>query len=155
VTSVNWTNDTDKVVDPDHGIKNVRSDSLVRWMTYSAVAFGAKALNWYCWSSVYHMQTCGCPGPPDASHAQSGLQTCGCNTSLPGQPSPIYNTAKEVNADLTKWGDILIGNDFQFVAAYNSAGSWNADGQLVGNVGDTTPSAATLVTAMSEKLLAT
>ena len=33
----------------DRGTSNVRSDSLVRWMVYSAVAFGAKGLNWYCW----------------------------------------------------------------------------------------------------------
>jgi hypothetical protein len=152
---LNWTNGTGRVIDPDTGRRNVRSDSLVRWMAYSAIAFGAKALNYYCWSSAYYMQTCGCPGvqPPDVQ--QSGLQTCGCNTSLPGRPSPIYNTVKEINADASKWGDILIGGDFRYAVSYNSAGSWNADGQLVGPLGDSTPSAATLVTAMSDKLVVT
>ena len=133
---LNWTNGTGHVIDPDKGITNVRSDSLVRWMAYSAVAFGAKALNWYCWSSVYHMQTCSCPGPQPPAIQQSGRQTCGCNTSLPGRPSPIYETVKEVNADASKWGDLLVGGDFRFAAAFNSAGSFNADGQLIGTAGD-------------------
>lgn len=34
---------------PDNGTRSVRSDSLVRWMAYSAIAYGAKGLNWYCW----------------------------------------------------------------------------------------------------------
>ena len=158
-----WKNGTSKYVDPDFGIPNVRSDSLVRWMAYSAVAFGARALNWYCWSSVYHMQTCGCPYFPQpggisekpAAIAASGRQTCGCNTSLPGLPSKIYQTAKEVNADASKWGTILIEGDFRYASSYNSAGSWLADGQLVGDLGDSVPAATTLVTAMSENLLVT
>eukprot|EP01043_Picozoa_sp_COSAG02_P051924 COSAG02_NODE_5526_length_4257_cov_3.577099_4_plen_780_part_00 len=160
---LHWKNGTNTTVDPDFGRPNVRSDSLVRWMAYSAVAFGAKALNWYCWSSVYHMQTCGCPywpepggiGPRPPAIAASGRQTCGCNTSLPGMPSKIYQTAKEVNADASKWGTILIENDFRFASSYNSAGSWLADGQLVGDMGDSVPSTTTLVTDMSDNLLAT
>lgn len=160
---LHWTNGTNTTVDPDFGIPNVRSDSLVRWMAYSAVAFGAKALNWYCWSSVYHMQTCGCPyfpqpggiGPRPVAIATSGRQTCGCNTSLPGMPSKIYQTAKEVNADASKWGTMLIEGGFSFASSYNSAGSWSADGQLVGDLGDSVPSTETLVTTMSEGLLAT
>ena len=35
--------------DPDNNTINVRSDSLVRFMAYSAVAYGATALNYYCW----------------------------------------------------------------------------------------------------------
>ena len=149
---LNWTNGSGAVIDPDTGGTNVRSDSLVRWMAYAAVAFGAKALNWYCWSSVYHMQTCGCPAtvPPP-----SGRQSCGCNTSMSGQPSPIYQTAREVNADASKWGDVLLGGDFRFASAYNSPGSWGADGQLVGPTGDSVPSEHTLVTGISERLLAT
>jgi hypothetical protein len=45
---LNWTNGTGHVINPDTGIRNVRSDSLVRWMAYSAIAFGAKGLNYYC-----------------------------------------------------------------------------------------------------------
>jgi hypothetical protein len=160
---LHWKNGTNTTVDPDLGIPNVRSDSLVRWMAYSAVAFGAKALNWYCWSSVYHMQTCSCPyfpspqgiGPEPPAVRASGRQGCGCNTSLPGMPSPIYQTAKEANADASKWGTILIAGDFQYASSFNSAGSWSADGQIVGDLGDSVPSAGTLVTAMSENLLAT
>ena len=153
---LNWTNGTGHLIDPDLDRRNVRSDSLIRWMGYSAIAFGAKALNYYCWGGgIYYMQTCGCPGPAPPDIQKSGRQTCGCNTSLPGRPTPIYQTVTELNADASKWGDLLIGGGFRFVASFNSAGSWNADGQLVGSLGDSTPSASTLVTAMSEKLLAT
>jgi hypothetical protein len=77
----------------DEGTRNVRSDSLVRWMAYAAVAFGAKGLNWYCWGGgVYWQQGCN-----------------GCNTSLPGLPTPTYATVREVNADAAKWGDLSHG----------------------------------------------
>ena len=37
------------------GSSNVRSDSLLRWMAYSAIAYGATGLNYYCWGGgLYH-----------------------------------------------------------------------------------------------------
>jgi hypothetical protein len=35
----------------------VRSDSLVRWMVYSAVAYGAKGLNYYCCTASHEIGT--------------------------------------------------------------------------------------------------
>lgn len=152
---LNWTNGSSTQVPPDFISRNLRSDSLVRWMAYSAIAFGAKALNYYCWGGgVYYAQTCGCPAPVPEQVRRSGRQTCGCNTSLPGRPTPTYATVREVNADASKWGDLLLANDFAFAFAFNSAGSWNSRGQLVGPTGDSTPSDATLVAAMSDDLLA-
>ena len=135
------------------------------------VAYGAKALNYYGWGGgIYWTNDCGCiacaqmdvPGCQNQTAAQIKElaeygQTCGCNTSQPGRPTPSYHVAKEVNADASKWGTILISGDFRFAAHFNSPGSWNADGQLKGtnSPGDSKPSTATIVTEMSEQLLAT
>ncbi|KAL1524011.1 hypothetical protein AB1Y20_018926 [Prymnesium parvum] len=149
---LNWTNGTSRPVPPDAGGTNVRSDSLVRWMVYAAIAYGARGLNYYCWGGgVYYAQTCSCPGaaPP------SGRQGCGCNTSKAGRPTPIYATVREVNADASAWGDLLLGGDYRFAAAYHSPRSWGADAALVGPAGNSTPSERTLVTSMSDDLLAT
>ena len=65
-----------------------------------------------------------------------------------------------MNADASKWGDLLIGGDYHFAAHFNSPGSWNADGQLRSggggsSPGGSSPTAATIVTAMSDDLLTT
>jgi hypothetical protein len=43
---------------PDNGTANVRSDSLLRFMAYAAVAHGAKALNYYCWGKRESWEHC-------------------------------------------------------------------------------------------------
>ena len=85
---------------PDNGTTNVRSDSLVRWMAYAAIAYGAKGLNWYCWGH--------------------GVWWINANNSLPGRPSPIYQTVVEVNADAAAWGDELLGGGFGFSGALHT-----------------------------------
>ena len=55
---------------PDAGRQNVRSDSLVRWMAYSAIAYGAKGLNYYCWCVPAHAPPPDRP-PPHAICARS------------------------------------------------------------------------------------
>eukprot|EP01043_Picozoa_sp_COSAG02_P019481 COSAG02_NODE_940_length_15773_cov_5.301263_8_plen_1082_part_00 len=108
----------------DLGRDNVRSDSLVRWQIYAAIAYGAKGLNYYCWGGgvwYYNFE----------------------NTSLPGRPSPMYDTVKEINADAAKWGDIIVGDDYHFASALNT-GWLEADSR---------PNEDTIVTKMDDALL--
>ena len=80
------------------------------------------------------------------------MNTCkGCDTSQPGLPSPIYQTVKEVNADASKFGDLLLGGGFRFASSYNTG--FNSNGQLSGPVGDTLPGENALVMDMTTDLL--
>ena len=60
-------------------------------MAYAAIAYGAKGLNYYCWGG--------------------GIYWYNQNMSLAGRPSPSYQTVKEINADASAWGDLLVGGD--------------------------------------------
>ena len=111
---------------PDNATKNVRSDSLVRWMAYSAIAYGAKALNWYCWGG--------------------GIYYYNSDPRKAGRPSPIYHTVREVNADATAWGDELLGGGYGFVGALHTGATNAHDGGGV-------PSSRAVVTAMDDSLL--
>ena len=94
---------------PDVARGAVRSDSLVRWMAYSAIAYGAKGLNYYGWGGgIYWTNDCGCiscaqmegvhmplAGCVNVTPAELALQpeygqSCGCNVSQPGRPTPSY-----------------------------------------------------------------
>lgn len=108
------------------GSSNVRSDSLLRWMAYSAIAYGATALNYYCWGG--------------------GLWRYNANRSHPGEPTPMYAVAAEINADAGTWGDELLGGGFGFAGALHT-GFTNA------HDGGSTPSADSIVTGMSDDLL--
>lgn len=63
---------------PDNGTANVRTDSLLRFMAYSAVAYGAKALNYYCWGG--------------------GIYWYNANSSLPGKPRCARGYRMHANA---------------------------------------------------------
>ena len=53
----------------------MRSDSLVRWMAYSAIAYGAKALNYYCWGGAVS----GAAPPPTPHRSTGGWPPSGCH----------------------------------------------------------------------------
>jgi len=110
---------------PDKGRSNVRSDSLVRWMGYAAVAYGAKGLNWYCWGG--------------------GIYWYSRDQNSPGRPSPMYQTVREVNADARAWGDELLGGGFGFAAALHTGFS-DANG-------GGSPSLQNVVVTMDDDLL--
>ena len=113
-------------VSPDRGYHNTRSDSLVRFMAYAAVAYGAKALNYYCWGG--------------------GVWWIDHNRTKPGKPSPVYKTVVEINADVGAWGDELVTSDFHFSGALHTGFSLEGDGGGA-------PSASAVVVSMSHDLL--
>ena len=77
-----------------HGIKNIRSDSLVRVQVYSALAFGTQGLDYYCWGNgIWELDD----GP--LGHAK-------------GKPSANYPFVVIANADAQKWGTMLIKSRF-------------------------------------------
>ena len=53
-------------------------------MSYSAIAYGATGLNYYCWAG--------------------GLWMPSTNRTVPGTPTPMYAVAMEINADAAEWG---------------------------------------------------
>ena len=72
------------------------SDSLVRVQVYSALAFGVRALNYYCWGSgVWAIN-------------RNKSDTFGGQFTSPGVPGPNYNTVKAANADAMVWGTLLL-----------------------------------------------
>ena len=74
---------------PDNATDSVRSDSLVRFMIYSAVAYGAKALNFYCWGGgVYWYNT----DDPCATDRPTACPNAPCPT-LPYLTSPCLIVA--------------------------------------------------------------
>ena len=109
----------------DPPANNVRSDSLVRWMGYAALAYGATGLNWYCWSGGIYWTA--------RAKGEHG----------PGRPSPMYQTVKEINADAGTWGDELLGNGFGFSGALHTG--WMG----VFKKGGGRPTSKTIVTSMS------
>ena len=111
---------------PDAKSNNVRSDSLLRWMAYSAIAYGATGLNYYCWGG--------------------GLWFHNNDPNKPGKPTSMYATAREVNADAIAWGDELLGNGFGFVGALHT-------GFVNEHDGGGSPSPSSIVTSMSDDLL--
>jgi hypothetical protein len=73
-----------------HGVKNIRSDSLVRVQVYSALAFGTQGLDYYCWGNgIWEIAD----GPLGAAK---------------GKPSANYPFVVIANADAQKWGTMLI-----------------------------------------------
>lgn len=110
---------------------NVRSDSLVRWMGYGALAYGATGLNWYCWGGGIWW------GPRFGT---------GDDMTKPGRPTPMYATVREVNADAGEWGDEMLAGGFGFAGALHT-------GFRSKLRGGGAPSAHTVVTAMSDDLL--
>ena len=108
------------------GSANVRSDSLLRWMSYSAIAYGATGLNYYCWAG--------------------GLWMPSTNGTVPGTPTPMYAVAMEINADAAEWGDELLGGGYGFSGALHT-------GFVNALDGSSPPTSETLVTDMSEDLL--
>jgi hypothetical protein len=111
---------------PDYVTSNVRSDSLVRWMVYSAVAYGATALNYYCWGG--------------------GVWWINEDPTKPGKPPPTFQTVLEANADAGAWGDELLAGGFRFAGALHTGFMNERDGGSV-------PSDDAIVTRMSEDLL--
>lgn len=111
---------------PDNVTSNVRSDSLVRWMVYSAVAYGATALNYYCWGG--------------------GVWWINEDPTKPGKPPPTFQTVVEANADAGAWGDELLAGGFRFAGALHTGFMNERDGGSV-------PSDEAIVTRMSEDLL--
>ena len=72
------------------GVKNIRSDSLVRVQVYSALAFGTHGLDYYCWGhGIWDM----------AEPSQVAAK---------GKPSANYPFVVVANADAMKWGTMLI-----------------------------------------------
>ena len=113
-------------VSPDAGRKNVRSDSLVRFMVYSAVAYGAKGINYYCWGG--------------------GVWYFSHDLTKPGRPTPTYQTVVEANADVGAWGDELIAGGFEFSGALHT-------GHISPHDGSAAPSDRAIVVTMSDDLL--
>ena len=72
----------------------LRSSSLVRFQGYSAIAYGAKGMMWYCWGNgAWNLTT--------------------------QEPTPIYSTLSEVNWKLRKWSNTIL--DFpSFWGAYHT-----------------------------------
>ena len=112
---------------PDEGRKNVRSDSLVRWMAFSAIAYGATGLNYYCWGG--------------------GIWYTDNSLVRPGRPTPSYATVREVNADASAWGDELLAAGESLATTLHSGG-----GPYPGTGGGP-PSEASVVTSMDDLLL--
>ncbi len=111
---------------PDNATANVRSDSLVRWMVYSAVAYGATALNYYCWGG--------------------GVWWYNQDPTKPGKPTPTFQTVVEANADASAWGDELLAGGFRFVGALHTGFTNERDG-------GGGPSDDAVVVSMSDDLL--
>ena len=72
----------------------VRSDSLVRFQGYSALAYGSKGLMWYCWGrGVWNITT--------------------------AKPTEIYNSISQVNSQVKAWGPTVLAFD-DFYGAYHT-----------------------------------
>ena len=71
--------------------KTFMSDSLMRVQVFSAIAYGARGLYYYCWGDggLWDIER------PD--------QYAG-----PGKPTPNYETARAANADALVWGKALL-----------------------------------------------
>ena len=117
---------------PDKGRGNIRSDSLVRWAAYSAVAFGAKGLYYYCWGG--------------------GIYWYNSDSSKPGRPTSTYQTVVEANADAAAWGDEMLAGGYEFASAMYSM---DAKTQRFTLQAGGLVSEDTVVTAMSDQLIAT
>ena len=140
---------------PDAPGGNVRSDSLVRFMAYAAIAYGAKGLNYYCWGggiywcvSMLHWRPGDAHCPlPTLTHSPVTASCAGRynqNMSLPGRPTPSYQTIKEVNADASAWGDILVGGDYSLSGTIHTG---------FGATPSNRPSESLIVTSASDALL--
>ena len=99
-------------------------------MAYSAIAYGATGLNYYCWNGGVYW----------------AARFPNENTSMPGRPGPMYQTVREINADAASWGDEMLANGFGFAGALHTGFD---DGSNGGGV----PSAEAVVTSMSDDLL--
>ena len=99
-------------------VSNLHSESLVRFQAYSAVAYGAKGIMWYCWGQALWNFTAG-----------------GGN----GAKTDIYPAVQEVNGRLTqKWASaVLEFNEWQGVF---STGWAVPDGTRLFTHGDDSPS---------------
>lgn len=75
-------------------IFDVISDSLIRIQAYSAVAYGARGLYWYCYGGAIWNESF--TVPPSANYL----------------PLANYQTVKGTNADLLKWGTLLLPTRF-------------------------------------------
>lgn len=86
----------DDQVEPGENGTEYISDSLVRVQVYSALAFGVRALNYYCWGSgIWAINR-------DKSEEFGG------QFAAPGTPGPNYETVKAANADAQVWGTLLL-----------------------------------------------
>lgn len=94
------------------GIRNIRSDSLVRVQVYSALAFGTHGLDYYCWGhGIWEMA--------------EPLQV-----AAKGKPSANYPFVVVANADARKWGSMLIKSRHVGVIYTNQTAMEKADTSL-------------------------
>jgi hypothetical protein len=108
------------------GVPNINSTSLTRFQAYSAVAYGAKGIMWYCWGE--------------------GIWQFG-NTSAGVKPGPrhIYPAIQEINFKLgDHWAPAIAAHQ-QWQGVF-SDGSWAVPGGLE-------PKRGQLVEVMSADLL--
>lgn len=123
-------------------IKVINSTSLVRFQAYSAVAYGAKGIMWYCWGNAVW----------DFGGASSGIG-----------PTAIYPVVTEVNGRLGKqWAaEIAVHRQWQgvFSTGWGVPGGEQALHDPYGNILPTSkgsvlaPKAGALIEAMGEDLL--
>ena len=74
------------------GVPDISSDSLIRVQAFSAIAYGARGLYYYCYEHGVWNATCSDPTPG------------ACNY----EPLANYMVVKKVNADAAKWGTMLL-----------------------------------------------
>lgn len=109
------------------GIPNINSTSLTRFQAYSAVAYGAKGIFWYCWGEAIWQ----------FGNASTGVK--------PG-PRHIYPAVQAVNYRLgDHWAPVIAAHQ-QWQGVFSSKGSWGVPGGLE-------PKKGLLVEAMSADLL--
>jgi hypothetical protein len=68
------------------GTGNVQAPNLVRFQAYSALAYGAKGLMWYCWAN-------------------------GAWDTVANKPTAIYTALKDTNGRVLKWGPTVLSHD--------------------------------------------
>jgi hypothetical protein len=115
-------------------VTDVTSDSLIRVQVYSAIAFGARGIYYYCWSHGVWNTTATSTGHPEFNYL----------------PLANYITVKKSNADAAKFGTMLL--DSRHVGSVRRASPKSAlsDSQ---NGHSIAPGRGRVVEAMDDQLL--